>query len=113
MTAKPAQVYGDCVQEQVLGDFHQPNSHENWRRVRAIQRQTPGGNALKSYSSVRMRFAAPRNSSKGSRLLATVCGARLSKTRSPRRSAREFDIMYDEGISVAGDLIDGRNMAQW
>ena len=69
---------------------------------------TTGGRALKFYASVRLdirRIAtikAPDGQAQGSRVKVKVVKNKLA----PPFMECEFDIMYDEGISRAGSLLD-------
>ena len=68
---------------------------------------TTGGNALKFYSSVRSTSAASARSRIVTRWSATRPGSRWSRTRWRRPSSQvEFDIMYGEGVSKMGELLD-------
>ncbi|PIS41477.1 MAG: recombinase RecA [Candidatus Kerfeldbacteria bacterium CG08_land_8_20_14_0_20_42_7] len=68
---------------------------------------TTGGMALKFYSSVRIEVRRLAQLKKGDQVIGNRVRAKIVKNKvaAPFRTC-EFDIMYNEGISWAGDLID-------
>jgi len=68
---------------------------------------TTGGNALKFYCSVRIEVRRAAQIKQGEKIIGNRVKVKIVKNKvaAPFRTC-EFDIMYNEGISVAGDLVD-------
>lgn len=67
---------------------------------------TPGGRALKFFSSIRLEIRRKEQIKKGDEITGAIIGAKVVKNKlAPPYARAEIELIYGKGFSLAGDLL--------